>query len=389
MHRKNVFLGSILLVAGCCIGAGMLGLPMAILSFGFLPSLLPLFFAWAYMNVSGCMLLECSQGLNEDVHLMGLFEKTLGRWGKIACFILFAILFYSLLTAYISGTSIIITDAISQLFQINFSQTLGIFLVSTLLFFGIVFGVGEVDWLNRLFIFIMFGAYIALMAFGLFQIDFENYSSISFNRQFFFSLPLFIISFGFQNLIPTLSGYLNRDKRKIFLSFFIGSAIALFLYLFFNFVIVGLITKGATFSGSEEEFITRLFKHSPVLISLLVSVFSFFAIITSLLSIAVSFVGFLSDTTKGDKNPVFYTLGVVIPPLCFALFNPNIFLLALRYGGGCSAVLLFGVLPTLALWKMRYGSSLNLQDKIVPGGKFALILYLLFSFGIVGIDLYS
>lgn len=387
MGRKNVFLGSILLVAGCCIGAGMLGLPMAILSFGFLPSLIPLFFAWGYMNLSGCILLECYQGLNENIHLMGLFERTLGTWGKIACFFLFSILFYSILTAYISGTSIIISDAISQIFPINFSQTLGIFLVSTLLFFGIVFGVGEVDWLNRMFIFIMFAAYIALMAFGIFQINLENYSTVVFNSQFFFSLPLFIISFGFQNLIPTLSGYLEGNKRKTILAFFIGSGIALFLYLFFNFVVIGLIPAGTIFSGSEEEFITRLFKSSPVAISLLVSLFSFFAIITSLLAISVSFVGFLSDTAKGDKNPVFYTLGVVIPPLCFSLFNPNIFFLALRYGAGCSAVLLFGVLPSLALWKMR--SSINIEERIVPGGKAFLVVYLLFSLGIVGIDLFS
>lgn len=387
MHKKNVFLGSVLLVAGCCIGAGMLGLPMTILSFGFIPSLLPLLFAWAYMNVSGLILLEGYQGVGEDVNLMGLLEKTLGKLGKYVCFFLFSLLFYSILTAYISGTSIIISDALTYLFSVHFSQTVAIFLTLGLLFLGILFGVGEVDWLNRIFILLMFMAYIALMGVGIFQVKFENLSIISVNKNLFYSIPLFIISFGFQNLIPTLSGYLNGHKKKIALSFIMGSGIAFVVYLIFNFVIVGLISEQTGQTGNEKEFITRLFHSSPGVVSFLVNCFSFFAILTSLLAISLSFVAFLADRVEAKKHRTFYVSCVVLPPFLFAFFNPNIFLFALQYGAGVSAVLLFGVLPTLSLWNMRYRSQVYRLEKILPGGKGVLFVYLLLSFGIVIIDL--
>lgn len=388
MHKKNLFLGSILLVAGCCIGAGMLGLPMAIISYGFIPSLLPLLFGWAYMNVSGLILLEGYQGVGQEVNLMGLMEKTLGKIGKYLCCFLFSVLFYSILTAYLSGTSIIISDAIRSILHIDFPQTLGIALTALLLFFGILYGVGEVDWINRIFITILFVAYFVLMAVGIFQVDFKNISIISINSNLFYSFPLFIVSFGFQNLIPNLFGYLKGDIKKVCYSFVIGSLIAFVVYLVFNFVILGLVSGHVIEHANEKEFITRLFKNSPRMISFFVGSFSFLAIVTSLLAISLSFVGFLSDRTEAKKNRAFYVACVVLPPLIFSFLNPNIFLFALSYAGVC-AILLFGILPTLALWKMRY-SAIDLKaKKIVPGEKIFLSIYLIISLGIVFMDLFK
>ena len=39
----------------------------------------------------------------------------------------------------------------------------------------------------------------------------------------FFALPVMIIMFGFQNLIPTLSNYLRKEPKRLVSSILIGS----------------------------------------------------------------------------------------------------------------------------------------------------------------------
>jgi len=385
---KNAFFGSILLVTGCCIGAGMLGLPMDILTLGFVPSLFPLFFAWVYMNMSGVMLVELYAGVKEDINLMGLMEKTLGKVFKGITFILFAFLFYSILTAYINGSSIIIHDFIAKL-GLDLPFWFVVIGNTLLLFLGILFGTGEVDVINRVFVGGMFLTYFTLIALGIFNLNSDNLATMQWSKQVVFSIPLFLVSFGYQNLIPTLSNYLDRDKRKVILSFVIGTGIALGVYLIWNFITLGLAPEGASTTGSSADFLTRIFAQSPGMILFLISIFSLFAIVTSLLTISTSFVDFLGDRTQKQSNRFFYCVCVLLPPLVFALFNPHIFLTALTYGAGFSAICLFGILPTLALWKSRYGSKPIQTEKILPGGKALLAVYLIVSVSIILFKLFQ
>ena len=69
--------------------------------------------------------------------------------------------------------------------------------------------------------------------------------------------------------------------------------------------------------------------------------FAFFAIVTSFLSVSLSFVDFLADGLGIEKNRTgkvilcTLTLG---PPFGFALLYPKIFLVALNYSGAFGAV---------------------------------------------------
>ena len=65
--RKEMFSGGILLVAGCCIGAGMLGLPVLSAQAGFAPSILMFFVCWLFMARTGLLLLEVNCGMAEGL----------------------------------------------------------------------------------------------------------------------------------------------------------------------------------------------------------------------------------------------------------------------------------------------------------------------------------
>jgi tyrosine-specific transport protein len=114
-------------------------------------------------------------------------------------------------------------------------------------------------------------------------------------------------------------------------------------------------------------------------------IFAFFAILTSFLSVAISFVDFLADglsiPKKGSGKAIlaFLTLG---PPLMFALYDPTVFLSALNYAGGYGTVVLFGILPALMVWQGRYRMGLK-GPLLLPGGKFTLLAILLVSAGVM------
>ncbi len=80
--KKPVF-GSSLLISGCCIGAGILGLPLVSFSSGFILSLIPLIISWIYMYLSGLMILEIYIGEKKNINLPGLLKNTLGDKAKI------------------------------------------------------------------------------------------------------------------------------------------------------------------------------------------------------------------------------------------------------------------------------------------------------------------
>ena len=152
---KNSVFGSSLLIAGCCIGAGMLGLPLVSFSHGFILSLIPLIMGWGYMYLSGLMILEIYIKEKKNINLMGLLQITLGKGGKVIGAVLFLFLFYSLLTAYLNGASLIIQNIIHSIFNVKISQYFILSINAFILFFLVLFGTRKIDFVNRFLVFFM------------------------------------------------------------------------------------------------------------------------------------------------------------------------------------------------------------------------------------------
>ncbi len=383
---KNRAFGATALVAGCCIGAGMLALPLATLPSGFFLSVLPLFIGWSYMYFSGQMVLEVYLNVKKNIHLMGLLDEVLGKWAKILGAGLFFFLFYCLLTAYLNASSLLIGQTLNRLFDVDLHPKFYVILNFFVLFLIITLSVKKIDLINRGLVFFMILFYLLLIYVGIFRFNMKNLGLFSHFNVIVWTLPVFILSFGFQNLIPTVAHYLKGDSKRIKSALFRGTLAALIIYLIWNLIVLGVnSTEVEGLGKGTTEDLVKLFNASGPMFGFFIKGFSLFAILTSILTVALSFLNFISDSSGESKNRALYTLCVLLPPTIFSFIDPAIFLKMLKIAGGIGSVLLFGVLPPFMIWKKRAESKKGYQ-KIVPFGKKGIFFYLLVSLFVITLE---
>lgn len=382
--------GAILLIAGCCIGAGMLGLPLVIARAGFISSSVAFIVCWLFMTATGLLLLEANSWFGQGIHLMTLAEKTLGKWAKGFVTLSFGFLFYCLLVAYLTGGGQLVSECLEHFFGINIEPFTGS--LALVLIFGMViyFGTAVTDLVNRLLMLGLVGAYLGLVCLSIPHIQGENLKGNSWIYALP-ALPAMIISFGFHNLIPSLNTYLKGDKRSLCYVIVIGSAIPLLFYLIWDGIIIGM--TGILNSTDSNTMITGLLKEtvgSSYVVDFM-HLFALFALVTSLLGVALSFVDFLADGMKIKKDSLgsFLLVSLVlIPPSFFAYLYPSLFLTALTYAGAFGAVLLFGIIPILMVAKGRYWDKRR-DQRLLPGGIVSLALLGLFALFIFFMQLFN
>jgi tyrosine-specific transport protein len=380
-----------LLVAGCCIGAGMLGLPVLSAQAGFMPSLFTFVICWLFMLCTGLLLLEVNLWYGGNISIITMSRRTLGRGGEIISWLVFLFLFYSLMVAYVSASGSLISDFMGDLTGASWHHSIGGALFT--LFFGILLylGTGAADQCNR---FLMLGlviSYVIMIALGASYVksDFLKHTDWTATAMV---IPAVIVSFGFHNLIPTLTTYFGAHKRSLKWAIIIGSSIPLFIYLAWEWLILGIVPLHDFQSAIDQGEIATEALKDAVGTSWVLEVaqaFAFFSIVTSFLSVALSFVDFLSDGLQIKKTPqgkAILALLVLIPPFLCSLLYPTIFLKALNAAGGYGAVVLFGLLPALMVWRGRYVHKIA-SKPLVPGGKLVLVLVIAFSLWVISLQI--
>lgn len=386
--EKGSVFGAILLIAGCAIGAGMLGLPVLSAQAGFLPTCVLFFVCWLFMASTGLLLQEVNLWYQDEVSIISMVGRTLGKWGQSISWLLYLFLFYSLMVAYVAASG----SLLSSFFQNGFLSSWDADLISVLLFgIWIYFGTRVVDFVNRLLMIGLIVSYFSLVILGSNHIQPE----LLLHRNWSASLlviPAMIISFGYHNLIPSLTTYLGGNASRLYKSILIGSAIPLIVYLIWEVVILGIIpVEGFQATLVQGETVTHALQASvgSTWISTLAHHFAFYAIVTSFLSVALSFLDFLADGLHIQKTATGKALLcflVLAPPFIFAYVYPNIFLQALNYAGAFGAVILFGILPALMVWVGRYHKNL-VAKRMVPGGKPILVIIMVFAIFVVLLQL--
>ncbi len=390
MKQGSLF-GGIMLVAGCCIGAGMLGLPVLSALAGFVPSIIIFVICWLYMLSTGLLLLEANLWYGTEVSLITLAEKTLGFAGKAVSWVVFLFLFYSLMVAYVAASGALVSDFVDQFTGLQLHHGIG-GLLFTLLFGVLLYlGVGAVDWFNRILMVGLIITYALMVALGSSHVDNSllRHSDWSFSTMV---VPAVIISFGFHNMIPSLTTYFKGHVKTLIMTIAIGSSIPLFIYLIWEWLILGIVPLSDFRVALDQGQIATEALKDAVGYSWVLDIaqtFAFFAVITSFLAVALSFVDFLADglnVKKDAKGKVMLISLSLLPPLVCSLIYPNIFLSALNYAGGFGAVILFGILPALMVWKGRY--HLNMEGpRLLPGGKVILLIIILIAAGVMSLQL--
>lgn len=380
-------LGATLLITGCCIGAGMIGLPVVSAVAGFIPTTLAMILTYFFATTTGLLLVEAALWFDHKVHLISLCKFALGNVGKWIAWVFFLFLFYCLFVAYIEGGGQLFTNLLSALFSQSFSREVGIF-VSVLLVGSVVYtGTRSVSYLSRVFLIGLAISYGALILFGIPHIEGEQLLHVNWKASLA-TIPILFICFGYQNLIPTVIYYVSKNVRSIRRAIYIGNLIPFVIYSLWNFVILGILPDmDVSKIVNQGDMVTGLLQKASESKSVLffANTFSFFAILTPFMASTLAFVDFFKDGFK--KIPLFQNdslvyAAVLVPPTLFTLFRPNLFLSALGFAGGFIDAVLFGILPVLIVWMGRYVKKIE-GPYTVGGGKPVLALVLTFSFAVL------
>ena len=376
----NKTVGSTLLVAGTMIGAGMLAMPLTSAGIGFGFTLVLLLGLWALLTFSALLFVELYQTAESDAGIGTLAEQYFGKTGRIVATAVLIIFLYALIAAYISGGGSLLKDLLPE----SFGDKVSILLFTVIFGSFIVIGTHSVDKINRVLFFVMLAAFAVVLSLMLPEIKFDNLMATPIDNALIISAsPVFFTAFGFHGSIPSLNKYLDGNVKALRISILAGSAITLCAYILWQMSTHGLLTQNEFLQILKEDAtLNGLVKATLAItgsniIAGAVKLFSTLALVTSFLGVGLGLLECIEDLLKRSFNisagRISLGLMTFIPPLVFALFYPEGFILALGYAGQMFAFYAV-VLPVSLVWKARRAHT-NLPYK-VWGGNLTLIIVL-------------
>ena len=389
----NKTLGSTLITSGTMIGAGMLAMPLTSAGIGFTFTVVLLILLWILLTYSALLFVEVYQTAEHDAGIGTLAAQYFGRPGRIVATSVLMIFLYALLSAYVTGGGAILASTLPD-FAAPDLKMKGSILAFTILF-GVFVAIGTsfVDALNRFLFIAMIAALFIVLGLMIPEIKIDNLMAMPIDKALLISAsPVFFTAFGFHGSIPCLNKYLEGDVKALRFSIIVGSAITLVGYILWQFSTHGVLSQtrfleilnqDPTLNGLIEA--VRVITGSTI-IAAVVKIFSALALITSFLGVALGLLECIDDLLKRAFNISANRLSLgfltFLPPLLFAFFYPEGFILALGYAGQMFAFYAV-VLPAALVWKARHQHP-NLPYR-VPGGSGLLLFVSILGIIIVSI----
>ncbi|MBQ0267523.1 tyrosine transporter TyrP [Providencia huaxiensis] len=390
---KNRTLGSVFIVAGTTIGAGMLAMPIAAAGNGFLVSLAMLLVLWALMCYTALLLVEVYQHESHETGIGSVAQRYLGPSGKFITGFSMMFLMYALTAAYVSGAGEIITSNLKSSFAIDMADWMGI-VVFTIIGGGVVcFGTSSVDFINRILFAAKIVFLVIILALMIPHVEQQNLLAAPTEKVLILSaIPVFFTSFGFHGSVPSIVKYMGGDVKKLRVIFIIGSAIPLVAYILWQIAtlgsigtttFVGILAENAGLNGLLDAIKDVAQSGKTELVA---QMFMSLALATSFLGVALGLFDFLADLFKRQDNASgriqtgLLTFG---PPLVFALFYPKGFVMALGYAAIALSILAL-LLPSAMAFKSR---TLNQRKYQVLGGGLGLSLVFICGIIVIGVQL--
>ena len=367
-------IGASLLIAGTTIGAGMLALPMTSAEMGFTTSVYLLVGLWLYMVLAACTMVAICHGRGRSIAKVA--EEKLGPFAKQVARVSLLALFWTLLGAYISGGSSVLSNTFGV------SRSLMAFVYTAVLGIAVISCTKAVDYVNRLLFFVKVGVFLALL-FGMasfVQVD-NLFMAKETSGSLVKAIPVFFAAFGFHGSLPVLINYLHGSKKNSYISIVVGSAIPLVVYILWQAVTLGVLGTDSFAEASVGEFVAALSgKTGHLFITIFAELFAFLAIATSFLGVALSLFDYLSEWfTAKEKNDQKVLSGVITfaLPFLFAVLYPKGFVVAIGFAA-IALSLLASCLPGLVVIKDKTKTSFFLHKGVgvflLVGGAAVIVL---------------
>ncbi|MBQ0317329.1 tyrosine transporter TyrP, partial [Providencia rettgeri] len=390
---KNRTLGSVFIVAGTTIGAGMLAMPIAAAGNGFMASLAMLLVLWALMCYTALLLVEVYQHESHETGIGSVAQRYLGSGGKFITGFSMMFLMYALTAAYVSGAGEIITSNLNSSLAIEMADWMGIVLFTVIGGGVVCFGTSSVDFINRILFTAKIVFLVIILALMIPHVEQQNLLSAPTEKVLILSaIPVFFTSFGFHGSVPSIVKYMGGDVKKLRIIFIIGSAIPLIAYILWQIAtlgsigtttFVGILAENAGLNGLLDAIKNVAQSERTELVA---QMFMSLALATSFLGVALGLFDFLADLFKRQDNASGrLQTGILTfaPPLVFALFYPKGFVMALGYAAIALSILAL-LLPSAMAFKSR---ALNQRKYQVLGGGLGLSLVFICGIIVIGVQL--
>ena len=451
--------GSVALITGTTIGAGLLALPQVTYTSGFVPSTLAILTGDGIMTLAGLYLAELTirmthlasysdattnttttksskatslglldlyhQGMMMQSHVTSSSSQFQIRLVQYGSTLAYFFLHYAMMVAYIAqgGSNIHLSlehfpDA-AVTGPVVFTGVMAVSIltipkrimsrINNVLVMGVFLSMAS----------IVFTGVSTINADALLRIDLSYQDP----RNVVSSLPIIFLAFVYHNIVPLVVKELQYNARSIQTAIVLGTTLPCLMFVTWNAIVLGNMDPAAVVTtGNHFDPVEVLMSRTngASWLGFSISTFSILAVITSLIGFTYGlneawndlfYMATTNNTSRTDpnirtdsghqstidatssssKNVVIYGL-IFIPPLMIALYNPNIFVPALDYGGAFGVTILFLLLPTYILWNLRYNVSntrtttptINEEAGtiLVPGGKIPMI-----GLGLTGIGL--
>lgn len=375
--NSKVF-GSGLLIAGTCIGAVTIVLPLSLLPLGSVGVVAMLTLTALLVYLSAAFVFEVSRSFPRGTDLAAMASSLIAPWAGKAVQFLFCLLLYCLLAAYMAGGAALIAENGSL-------HNLGIIAWAVLGFILLVVGIRAQDLINRFLICGLLICYAVFLISSAEHVSLAKIAAVPYVSGIK-SIAVLSTAFGFHVIIPSLRDYMGDEVIAHKQALIIGLAVPFLLYLVWCLTLYGLLPyKGELgllkLSHASNSFLhisDYLYKLQPSQI-IPVSVFCFMltSILSSYIGIALSLFQSLGRYCERFKLALCYrALLVLIPPALFAIIQPNGFVIALQYAAIIIAIISL-LLPVVMVYKVRQKSGQSSRMNLT------LLLIVLYAFMVV------
>ena len=390
MNKQPSLLGGACIIAGVCVGAGMLALPLAGAGAWSLWATAAIVLTMLMMTLSGWLLLEAYKHYDLRASFNTVTRDVLGApvnvINNLAVYFVGGILLYAYITRMglmlhdISGGSL--SPAIASILAClvggafvwhstravdRVSVLLIVFMVATFLFsiYGLVGGVHLDILLNRL--------------------PHPAGSDDGYARYVLAFLPVCLTSFGYHHSVTSMRAYYS-EERQAARSILYGTLLAMGIYLLWTLSIFGNLPRGElgpiAAADSVEQLTAKLgaILHSSQLGNI-INAFALGAVVSSFIGVGLGVFDYLADTFHFADNRLGRSqtwLATFLPPLVCSLLWPMGFTMAIGYAGAVATIWTCMV-PAALVWKTRarHGTT----GYTVPGG--AALLAAVFLYGVL------
>lgn len=338
-------IGSVLIIAGTAIGAGMLALPMVTAGLGFIEAVLCMFVLAAAMLCTSYLVLHVNMAFPERSNFGTMAKRTIGHVGYGITWVSYLLLLYSLTAAYTTGGAALIGQTLEKFFDISIWPPLSAFLFISILGVVVYFETRSVDYATRILMGLKMGAFILMVIFLSPHVMVDNLlSHPRASMSWLIALPVLITAFGFHTVIPNLRDYLHSNVKKLKWVLFVGVAVLLVVYIVWEWVVLGVIPSLQQEAGVVGMVKDLSLKSSHPVLGFAIDFFADIAMTTSFLGVSLGLFHFIRDglrlNHKRVKDQLWVAFLTFFPPLMFAWFYPEGFILALNYAGVFVAILL-------------------------------------------------